>query len=388
MYSGKTIFAQLMGFLPDYEFNKCVDRYRGNRKVKRFSCRDQFRCMAFAQLTYRESLRDIQACLRVAQRKLYHMGIRGKVSRNTLANANQIRDWRIYVDFARGLIAEARRLYIDDDFGLTLKQTAYALDSSTIDLCLSIFPWARFRKTKAAVKLHTLLDLRGSIPTVVIITDGKVHDVNILDELLIEAGAVYIMDRGYVDFERLFRMHQSLAFFVIRAKDNLHFHRLISLSIDKATGIRCDQIISLGGFYTKQDYPEKLRRISFFDAESNKHLVFLTNNFVLPAPTIADLYRRRWYVETFFKWIKQHLRIKQFFGTSMNAVKTQIWIAISVYVLVAIVKKKLGVKLSLYSILQVLSVSLFEKIAILQALEGDDDDANITTIANQLNLFD
>lgn len=387
MYSGKTIFAQLMEFLSDYEFNKCVDRYRGNRKAKHFLCRDQFRCMAFAQLTYRESLRDIQACLRVARRKLYHMGIRGRVSRNTLANANQVRDWRIYADFAQVLIAEARRLYIDDDFGLTLKQTTYALDSSTIDLCLSIFPWAHFRKTKAAVKLHTLLDLRGSIPTVVIITDGKVHDVNILDELLIEPGAIYIMDRGYTDFERLFRIHQSQAFFVIRAKDNLHFHRLVSLPVDKTTGVRCDQIISLGGFYTKQDYPEKLRRISFFDAESNKSLVFLTNNFVQPAKTIADLYRRRWYVETFFKWIKQHLRIKQFFGTSTNAVKTQIWIAISVYVLVAIVKKKLDVKLSLYSILQVLSVTLFEKTPILQALEGDDDDANITTIANQLNLF-
>jgi hypothetical protein len=387
MHSGKTIFAQLMEHLPDYEFRKCVGRYRGDRKIKSFSCSDQYRCMAFAQLTYRESLRDIQACLRAAQRKLYHMGIRGKVARNTIANANQVRSWRIYADFAHVLIAEARRLYLDDDFGLTLKETVYALDSSIIDLCLSLFPWAHFRRTKAAIKLHTLLDLRGSIPTVVIITDGKVHDVNILDELIFEPGAIYIMDRAYTDFERLFRMHQSQAFFVIRAKDNLHYHRLVSLPVDKATGVRCDQIISLGGFYTKQDYPEKLRRISFFDAESNNHLIFLTNNFGLPAKTIADLYRRRWYVETFFKWIKQHLRIKQFFGTSMNAVKTQIWIAISVYVLVAIVKKKLDVKLSLYSILQVLSVTLFEKTPILQALEGDDDDANITTIANQLNLF-
>lgn len=376
-----------MEFLPDYEFCKCVERYHGNRKIKSFSCSDQFRCMAFAQLTYRESLRDIQSCLRATQRKLYHMGIRGKVSRNTLANANQVRNWRIYADFAQVLIAEARRLYLHDDFGLMLKETVYALDSSIIDLCLSLFPWAHFRRTKAAIKLHTLLDLRGSIPTVVIITEGKVHDVKILDELLIEPGAIYIMDRAYTDFGRLFRMHQTPATFVIRAKDNLVFHRLESLPVDKTTGLRCDQIISLGGFYTKQDYPEKLRRIRYFDAVSNQHLVFLTNNFKLPAKTIADLYRCRWFVETFFKWIKQHLRIKQFFGTSENAVKTQIWIAIAIYVLVAIVKKKLHVKRSLYSILQVLSITLFEQIPILQALEDDDDETNTTDIANQLNLF-
>lgn len=387
MHSGKPIFAQLMEFLPDYEFRKCVERYRGNRKIKSFSCSDQLRCMAFAQLTYRESLRDIQACLRAARRKLYHMGIRGKVSRNTLANANQVRSWRIYADFAHVLIAEARRLYLHDDFGLMLKETVYALDSSIIDLCLSLFPWAHFRRTKAAIKLHTLLDLRGSIPTVIIITDGKVHDVNILDELIIEPGAIYIMDRGYTDFQRLFRIHQTPATFVIRAKDNLVFHRLESFPIDKTTGLRCDQMISLGGFYTHQDYPEKLRRIRYFDAASNQHLVFLTNNFKLPAKTIADLYRCRWFVETFFKWIKQHLRIKQFFGTSENAVKTQIWIAIAIYVLVAIVKKKLHVNRSLYSILQVLSITLFEQTPILQALEGDDDETDTTDIANQLNLF-
>lgn len=387
MYFGKTIFAQLMDFLPGYEFHKCVERYRGNRKIKTFSCRDQFRCMAFAQLTYRESIRDIEACMRAAHRKLYHMGIRGKVSRNTLANANQVRNWRIYADFAQVLIADARRLYLHDDFGLTLQETVYALDSSIIDLCLSVFPWARFRKTKAAIKLHTLLDLRGSIPTVIIITEGRVHDVNILDDLIFEPGAIYIMDRGYTDFKRLFRIHQTPATFLIRAKGNLVFNRLESFSVDKTTGLRCDQIVSLGGFYTKQDYPEKLRRIRYFDAASKQHLVFLTNNFVLPAKTIADLYRCRWFVETFFKWTKQHLRIKQFFGTSENAVKTQIWIAIAIYVLVAIVKKKLHVKRSLYSILQVLSVTLFEQTSILQALEGDDSETDNTNIANQLNLF-
>jgi hypothetical protein len=374
MYFGKTIFTQLMEFLSDYELNKCVERYHGNRKIKSFSCSDQFRCMAFAQLTYRESLRDIQACLRATQRKLYHMGIRGKVScNNTLANANQVRNWRIYADFAHVLIAEARRLYFHDDFGLMLKETVYVIDSSIMDLCLSLFPWAHFRRTKAALKLHTLLDLRDSIPTVVIVTDGKVHDVNILDELIFEPGAIYSMDRGYTDFKHLFRIHQTPATFVIRAKDNLVFHRLESLPVDKTTGLRCDQIISLGGFYTEQDYPEKLRRIRYFDTVSNQHLVFLTNNFKLPTKTIADLYRCRWFVETFFKWIKQHLHIKQFFGTSENAVKTQIWIAIAIYVLVAIVKKKLHVKRSLYSILQVLSVTLFEQMPILQALEGDDD---------------
>ena len=387
MHSGKTIFAQLMEFLPDYEFRKCVARYRGDRKIKTFSCCDQFRCMAFAQLTYCESLRDIQACLRAVGRKLYHMGIRGNVSRNTLANANQTRNWRIYADFAHVLITEARRLYLNDNFGLALKETVYALDSSVIDLCLSLFPWAHFCKTKAAIKLHTLLDLRGSIPTVVIVTEGNVHDVNILDELIFEPGAIYIMDRAYTDFKRLFRMHQTPATFIIRAKNNLVCHRLESFPVDKSTGLRCDQIIALGGFYTKQEYPEKLRRIHYFDAASNQQLIFLTNNFKLSAKTIADLYRCRWFVETFFKWIKQHLRIKQFFGTSENAVKTQIWIAIAVYVLVAIVKKKLHVKRSLYSILQVISVHIFQEMPILQALEGDDDETKTINIANQMNLF-
>jgi transposase len=344
--------------------------------------------MAFAQLTYRESLRDIEACLRVAQHKLYHMGIRGKVSRNTLANANQVRDWRIYADFAQVLIATARSLYANDKFGVELDDTVYALDSKTIDLCLSLFPWAKFRKKKGAVKLHTLLDLRGNIPTLVIITHGKVHDVNILDDLIMEPGAIYVMDRGYLDFARLHTIHQCSAFFVTRAKSNFDSKRLYSHPVDKSTGLQCDQTIVLKGFYTKKAYPEKLRRIRYFDVEKNKRLVFLTNNFVLPALTIAELYRCRWQVELFFKWIKQHLRIKSFYGTSENALKTQIWIAISVYVLVAIVKKRLNLDRSLYTILQILSVTLFEKTPILQALSQTDytkpDDYNF----KQLNLFD
>jgi transposase len=388
MDSGQTIFSQLTEFLPQREFRKCVERYHGNHKLKSFTCWDQFLCMAFAQLTYRESLRDIQACLRVSGRKLYHMGIRGKVSRNTLANANKVRDWRIYTDFAQVLINEARALYADDGFAVELDNTVYALDASTIDLCLSLFPWAKFRKTKGAVKLHTLLDLRGNIPTLVIITDGKVHDVNILDDLVPEPGAIYIMDRGYLDFARLYSMHRSMAFFVTRAKKNFDCRRLYSRPVDKSTGLRCDQEVMLNGYYAHKSYPEKLRRIRYFDSVTNKRLVFLTNNFDLPALTIAELYRCRWQVELFFKWIKQHLRIKKFYGTSANAVKTQIWIAISIYVLVAIVKKRLNLDMSLYTILQILSVSLFEKTPILQAFSSDDYENNEGDCRNQLMLFD
>jgi len=387
MNSGQTIFSQLMEFIPTYEFNQCVRRYNGNYKIKKFTCREQFLCMAFAQLTYRESLRDIQACLRAANKKLYHMGIRSRVSRNTLAHANQIRDWRIYAEFAQVLICEARKLYANEDFGVQLEQTVYALDSTTIDLCLSLFPWALFRKRKAAVKLHTLIDLRGNIPTVIFITPGKVHDVNILDDLVIEAGAIYVMDRGYLDFERLYKIHQSLAFFVTRAKSNFDFKRLYSRRVDKATGVLCDQTVTLRGFYAKKSYPDKLRRIKYYDADKRKRLVFLTNNFLLPAVTIADIYRCRWQVELFFKWIKQHLRIKAFYGTSENAVKTQIWIAISVYVLVAIVKKRLNLSLSLYTILQIVSVSLFEKTPILQALTTTDYNDNENDFRRQLILF-
>ena len=387
MNSGQTIFSQLMEFIPTYEFRQCVKRYNGNYKVKSFSCWNQFLTMAFAQLTYRESLRDIQACLRVAQNKLYHMGFRGKISRNTLANANQIRDWRIYADFAQVLISIARPLYAKDNFGLELEQTVYALDSTIIDLCLSLFPWATFRKRKGAIKLHTLLDLHGSIPTLIFITHGKFHDVKILDNLLIEPGAIYIMDRGYLDFARLHKIHQSSAFFLTRAKKNFNFKRLYSHDVDKDTGIQCDQTIALMGFYSKKDYPEKLRRIRLLDPETRKRLIFLTNNFKLPAKTITDLYRCRWQVELFFKWIKQHLRIKAFYGTSENAVKTQIWIAISVYVLVAIVKKRMKLDLSLYTILQILSVSLFEKIPLYQAFSDQNYKQFMRYNSNQLNLF-
>ncbi|MDD4201085.1 MAG: IS4 family transposase [Eubacteriales bacterium] len=388
MNSGKTIFAQLMDFVPAYEFRKCVDRYSGNHKVISFSCWDQYLCMAFAQLTYRESLRDIQACLRATQSRLYHLGIRGKVARNTLANANQNRAWRIYADFAQVLIATARKLYAADSFGVDLDQAVYALDSTTIDLCLALFPWAEFRKRKGAVKLHTLLDLHGNIPSVVIITTGKIHDVNILDQLIIEPGAIYIMDRGYLDFSRLHAIHQAAAFFVTRTKTNFNRKRLYSQPVDKSTGIQCDQIVVLKGYYAKKDYPEKLRRIRYFDSKNNKMLVFLTNNFVLPAITIADLYRCRWQVELFFKWIKQHLRIKAFYGTTENAVKTQIWIAISVYVLVAIVKKTLNLSPSLYTILQILSVTLFEKYPIYQALSNTIHTNQGGLLSNQANLFD
>ena len=387
MNIGRTVFAQLMDFIPYYEFQQCAERYHGNYKVKTFSCWDQFLCMSFAQLTYRESLRDIEACLRVAKTKLYHMGIRGKISRNTLAHANEIRDWRIYADFAQVLIRTARKLYSGEDFGIELDQTVYALDATIIDLCLSVFPWAKFRRGKAAVKLHTLLDLRGSIPVIVNITHGKIHDVNIIDNLFIEAGAIYIMDRAYVDFARLYKIHQSQAFFVTRAKSNFVFKRLYSLSVDKSTGVQADQIITVTGFYTLKGYPDKLRRISYFDALTKKRFVFLTNNFSLPAIVIAKLYKCRWQIELFFKWIKQHLRIKAFYGTTENAVKTQIWIAISIYVLVAIVKKRLCINRSLYTILQILSVTLFEKTPILQALSDIDYEEPNADNHNQLNLF-
>ena len=387
MNFGKTIFAQLMDFVPAYEFRKCVNRHSGNRKVISFSCWDQYLCMAFAQLTFRESLRDIEACLRATQSRLYHLGIRGKISRNTLANANQNRDWRIYAEFAQILIAKARALYAADSFGIELEQAVYVLDSTTIDLCLALFPWAAFRKRKGAVKLHTLLDLHGNIPSDVIVTTGKVHDVNILDQLPIEPAAIYIMDRGYLDFARLHTIQQAAAFFVTRTKTNFSRKRLYSQPVDKSTGIQCDQIVVLKGYYAKRDYPEKLRRIRYFDSKNNKMLVFLTNNFTLPAITIADLYRCRWQVELFFKWIKQHLRIKAFYGTTENAVKTQIWIAISVYVLVAIVKKTFNLNQSLYTILQILSVTLFEKEPIYQVLSNVNHTNQTDHISNQLNLF-
>jgi hypothetical protein len=387
MNSGKILFSQLMDFLPTYEFRQCVERYSGNYKVKSFSCWDQYLSMAFAQLTYRESLRDIEACLRAAHVKLYHMGIRGKVSRNTLAHANEVRDWRIYEDFTKVLINIARGLYADDPFGVELEETVYALDSTTIDLCLSLFPWAEFRRRKGAIKVHTLLDLRSNIPSMALITPGRVHDVNILDDLATETGAIYVMDRAYLDFGRLYGIHQSLAFFITRAKRNFAFKRLYSHAKDKKAGIRSDQTIVLRGYYAGIDYPEKLRRISYVDEMQNKHLVFLTNNFTLPASTIAELYRCRWNVELFFKWIKGHLRIKKFFGLSENAVKTQIWIAISIYVLVAIVKKRLNLKGSLYQILQILSVTLFEKTPIARALGNIEPEENLIEMRNQLNLF-
>jgi len=388
MYQGQTIFSQLMEFLPRHSFRQCVNRYQGNYRMRSFSCYDQFLCMAFAQLTFRESLRDIECCLRALQEKLYHVGFRSPISRSTLADANENRDWRIYADFAQVLINHARPLYLKEDFGVQLEQTVYALDSSTIDLCLSLFPWARFRKTKAGIKLHTLLDLRGSIPSFIAITEAKLHDVNILDALVPESGAIYVMDRGYLDFERLYALHQAPAFFVIRSKSNTNLHRLYSNPVDKDTGVRCDQIVVLDGFYTQHSYPEKLRRIKFYDDQRNKQLTFLTNQFILPAKTIADLYRCRWQVETFFKWIKQHLRIKAFYGTSENAVKTQIWIAVCVYVLVAIIKKRMHVSLSLYTILQILSVAVFEKTSLDRALASTDCiDQNCST-SNQLQLFD
>ena len=388
MYTGKLIFSQLISFVPKYEFQKCVLRYRGNFKVKNFSCWDQFLCMSFAQLTYRESLRDIEACLRSMQSKLYHMGFRCKISRSTLAEANENRNWRIYADFAQVLIHHARTLYSDDDFGLELDETVYALDSTTIDLCLSLFPWAHFRKTKGAIKLHTLLDLRGNIPVFIEITHGRFHDVNILDELIPEPGSFYLMDREYLDFARLYTFHSRQAFFITRAKSNFKFRRLYSRPVDKTTGLKCDQTIVLTGFYPAKKYPEKLRRIRYFDKETQIDFVFLTNNFTLDALTIATLYKYRWKVELFFKWIKQHLRIKAFYGISKNAVKIQIWIAFSVYVLIAIVKKQLNLGISLYTFLQILSVTAFEKVDILQLVK----EAHYVTLedefSKQLKLFD
>jgi hypothetical protein len=388
MYSGKIIFSQIMEFLPQYEFQKCVNRYRGNHKVKSFSCLDQFLCMAFAQLTYRESLRDIESCLRSMKNKTYHMGIRSQISRPTLARANKNRDWRIYADFAQILISKARKLYANDSFGLDLNETVYALDSSTIDLCLSLFPWAHFRKRKGAIKLHTLLDLRGPIPAFISVTDGSVHDVNVLDDLVIEPGAFYIFDRGYLDFERLFRLKEQAGFFITRTKKNFQYRRIYSHPVDKSLGLICDQAIQLTGFYSRQHYPGKLRRIRYFDPETQKYLTFLTNNFSLPAITIAQLYKCRWQVELFFKWIKQHLRIKAFYGTSKNAVKTQVWIAIAIYVLIAIIKKQLKIEQSLYTILQILSVTMFEKTPILQVFAALDYKIEKGDSHNQLLLFD
>jgi len=388
MHSGKLVFAQLMDHLPLHTFRRSVERFPSNYPTKTFSHLDQFLCMAFAQLTYRESLRDIEACLRAHQAKLYHLGIRGRVSRSTLADANEQRDWRIYADFGMRLIGTARKLYVNDSFSVELAQTAYALDTTTIDLCLSVFPWAHFRTTKAAVKLHTLLDLRGNIPSFIHISDGKMHEVNVLDILIPEAGSFYIMDRGFTDFARLFALHQRQAFFIIRAKSNLACRRVYSYPVDKATGLRCDQAVALTGYYKTKDYPQHLRRIKVYDAEHDQDLVFLTNNFDLPALTVAQLYRCRWQVELFFKWIKQHLRIKAFYGTTENAVKTQIWIAITVYVLVTIVKKRLNLDASLYTILQILSLTLFEKTTINQLLTNANYKDILPLEPNQLNLFD
>jgi hypothetical protein len=387
MYTGKLVFSQVMEHLPLHTFHQCVDRYRGDFKVQEFFCLDQYLCMAFAQLTYRESLRDIEACLRAQKNKLYHMGIRSSVSRNNLANANKVRDWRIYADLAHDLIRTARKLYASDSFALELDNTVYALDATTIDLCLSMFPWANFRRAKGAIKLHTLLDLRGNIPAFIHISDGKLHEVNTLDILPLEAGAFYVMDRGYLDFARLYAISQHSAFFVIRAKSNLKCRRVYSHQIDRSTGLICDQSVMLTGFYQCKDYPDKLRRVKYHDAATDKTLVFLTNNFSLSAMTIADLYRSRWQVELFFKWIKQNLRIKTFYGTSENAVKAQIWIAVSVYLLVAIMKKRLKIEASLYTILQVLSVTIFERMPILQALTDSDYIIDQVSQSKQLLLF-
>ena len=388
MYIGKTLFAQIMDFLPWKTFHRIVNRYDGDFRIRTLSCAEHFRILAFAQLTYRESLRDIETCLSAQANKLYHMGIREAVSRSTLADANANRDWRIYAEFAQRLINQARQLYASEDLGLDLTNTVYALDSTTIDLCLSVFPWANFRTTKAAVKLHTLLDLRGSIPSFIHISDGKMHDVKALDLLIPEPGAIYVMDRGYVDFARLYALHLTGAFFVTRAKSNLDAHRVYSAPPDRSIGIICDQTIALDGFYAKKDYPQQLRRIRFNDPETGKTLVFLTNNFTLSSQTICALYKNRWQVELFFKWIKQHLRIKRFYGTSENAVKSQIWIAVSVYVLVAIIKKQLNLNASLYTVLQILSVTLFEKIPIQQAFTTNQYKNDDLEIDKQLDLFD
>ncbi len=387
MHTGRTVFSQLLDFLPKHQFDRCVHRYRGNHRIRTFSCFDQYLCMMFAQIMYRQSLRDIEICLRATQAKLYHCGIRGKVSRNTLAKANELRDWRIYADFAQVLIARARTLYANDDFGVQLDRDVYALDSTTIDLCLTLFPWATFRQHKAAIKMHTLMDLRGSIPSFIRITDGKTHDVNILDEIVLEQGALYVIDRGYLDFARLYIFTQNLCSFITRAKSNFNYTRISYRPADKSTGLRCDQTIRLAGYYTSQDYPAVLRRISYVDPDTNKRLTFLTNNFALPALTIAKLYKCRWQIELFFKWIKQYLRIKSFFGTSINAVKTQIWIAISVYVLVAIVKKELKLEISLAEILQILSIMLFEQVPMEQVLMNNASQNVICQSHKQLYLF-
>ena len=388
MNSGRMLFAQLIDHLPSHAFRKCVRRYAGDRRVRTFSCWDQFLSMAFAQLTFRESLRDIVACLRSLDRKLYHMGIRGHVSRSTLADANESRDWRIYADFAQVLVGEARRLYGDEPFAVELANTVYAFDSTTIDLCMSLFPWAKFKSTQHAVKLHTLLDLRGNIPTFIRVTPAQLHDVNVLDDITPEAGAFYVMDRGYLDFPRLYRWTQCAAFFVTRARKDFRFRRISSHPVDKSTGVQCDQTIALVSFYPLKGYPAHLRRVRYWDAERQKRLVFLTNNFVLPANIISDLYRSRWQVELFFKWIKQHLRIKAFFGVSENAVKTQVWIAVCTYLLVAIVRKRLDVEASLYTILQVLSVSLFEKTPINRAFLLAEPPYGEDAKHNQLILFE
>ncbi len=387
MHAGKLVFAQLTSHLPLSTFRRCVAAYGGEHKVKSFSCLEQFLCLAFAQLTYRESLRDIEACLRAQSDKLYHMGIRSRISRSTLADANEARDWRIHAAFAQRLITMARKLYIDEPFGVDLNETVYALDATTIDLCLSVFPWAPFRTTKAAVKLHTLLDLRGNIPAFIHISDGKMHEVNILDQLLPEAGAFYVMDRGYLDFKRLYRLHAAGSFFVTRGKSNLKAQRRYSRPVDRSTGLICDQTIVLTGFYSSQDFETPLRRIRFNDPKTGKRLVFLTNNFVLPALTITELYRCRWQVELFFKWIKQHLRIKQFYGTTENAVKTQIWTAVSTYVLVAIVKKRLKIQASLYEMLQILSLTMFEQTPLDTLFAQLPTGQNDADASNQLNLF-
>lgn len=387
MHTGRVVFSQLMDHFPWHGFNQCVGKYQGDYRVRRFSCRDQFLCMAFGQLTYRESLRDTVTCLRAMQPKLYHAGIRGKISRSTLADANENRDWRIYAEFAGTLVAIARQLYVNESFGVELDQTAYAFDSTTIDLCLSLFPWATFRKRKAAIKLHTLMDLRGSIPCFISITEGKTDDKVALDELDLEPGSIYIMDRGYIDFARLYAFNQSSAFFIVRAKKNLNYRRSASREVDKSEGLRCDQTIFLRGPKSSHLYPEPLRRVSFFDSENKVRYVFITNNFNLDAITVAQLYKCRWQVELFFKWIKQNLRIKAFYGTSENAVKTQIWIAISVYVLVAIIKKQLNLKHSLSEILQILSITLFEKEPLAQILSKSHENTLSKHLHNQLELF-
>jgi hypothetical protein len=383
MYAGQLVFAQVMEWLPRHEFNACVRRHRGDWRARGFSCRDQFLCMAFAQLTFRESLRDIETCLRSVESKLYHAGFRSRVSRSTLADANQRRDWRIYFDLAQLLIARARRLYAEERFGVELAHAAYALDATTIDLCLTLFPWAPFRRAKAAVKLHTLLDLRGNIPTFIRVSSGKMHEVNVLDELPIEPGAFYVMDKAYLDFARLFRLHRQAAFFVIRAKSNLTARRRASRAVDKSLGLRSDQTIVLTGPLVSKKYPDPLRRVSFYDADHRRKLVFLTNNFILPALTIAKLYRRRWQIELFFKWIKQHLRIKTFYGNNPNAVKTQVWIAVCVYLLAAILKKELASPLSLAEILQILSVNTFEKTPLSQLLTPSMSQTQPVTDPNQ-----